>query len=204
MDPRSGSGQSLLVLGALFVARTPSSAFAVAAVLATLLLLAGSMLALFPIGVLVALAYLGGWLWRLPLWGGVGLISVGLIAPIFQPAAFTPSHALSVTALCVGGIAVPAIRRGLSSPLSAWLGRISFPLYLVHAPVMGVMARFFDPAMGTAAMLAFWLGTAGISVALAIMFEPVNSAAVRLSRAAGSAAVTMGRRAAMIEGRRAA
>lgn len=90
--------------------------------------------------------------------------------------------------LILGGIGLSApLQHCLSHPFVLWLGRLSFPLYLMHWPAIfgpGAWAFLtFSPALGQsgAAMLAT-SGAVGLSVVLARLFRPVDEAAIVLAR----------------------
>ena len=75
----------------------------------------------------------------------------------------------------------------LERPGTLWLGRLSFPLYLTHWPVIfGPGAWIFlaaAPALGPdgAALLAA-AGSIVLSLSLARLFRPIDEAAIRLAR----------------------
>ncbi len=95
---------------------------------------------------------------------------------------------LAFTALA----AAPALQQKLESPLLAWLGRYSFPLYLVHWPIiLGPGAALYllaEPALGdAAARLLAIITAAALSFGVARLFRPLDEAATRWSRALRSA-----------------
>jgi peptidoglycan/LPS O-acetylase OafA/YrhL len=106
--------------------------------------------------------------WRLPDWGWMFAVSSGLV--VAAPLVSSP------------------MRRWFESPLSRWLGRVSFPLYLVHPIVIVTPASW----------LALWLFNAGLpnlllrdlviattillSLATARLFLPVETVAIGLAR----------------------
>ncbi len=88
-----------------------------------------------------------------------------------------------------GLLALPAPQRWLAGAPMQALGRLSFPIYLVHWPLL------MGPGAAFALALAPWLGTtaaalagatlaAGLSLALAVLALPLDAAAVRLARRA--------------------
>ncbi|MDO9711089.1 acyltransferase family protein [Paracraurococcus lichenis] len=91
-------------------------------------------------------------------------------------------------ALGLGAVAaLPGLRRWLERPWLAVLGRLSFPLYLVHWPmILGPGAAAFvalEPRLGgAAARLAGMAAAALLSLLLALAFRPVDEAAIRWSR----------------------
>ncbi|MET0590397.1 MAG: acyltransferase [Naasia sp.] len=72
----------------------------------------------------------------------LGIVATWLIRPVVPDAADV-SRGFSVlgsVALIAAAIVVPPVARALSGRLCAWLGRISFSLYLVHVPVLVAVA----------------------------------------------------------------
>jgi|GEM_PF-629590 len=87
----------------------------------------------------------------------------------------------------LGLVQITSIRRGFSHPKLAVLGRLSFPIYLVHWPILfGFSAFLFMemlPVVGlsSARLLAMVFGVVA-SLGLAIVFQPIDIWAIRLSR----------------------
>jgi peptidoglycan/LPS O-acetylase OafA/YrhL len=132
---------SFLVLIAILIARPLPGRMALLCVLAALILMfapteTSAMLALFPIGAVAADSFNRGWIDRLPKETGIALLVLGVLTPILLPKSVMIWGPLSAVPLTVGGISVPRVRVWLSAPVSAYLGRISFPLYLIHGPVI--------------------------------------------------------------------
>lgn len=80
----------------------------------------------------------------------LGFVASELSAP-FTPDATVREALRSVsvassTVVIALAIAVPAMRNALTRPLFAWLGRISFSLYLVHVPIIVALAYLIGPA----------------------------------------------------------
>ncbi|HEX3441349.1 MAG TPA: hypothetical protein VHT93_13460, partial [Pseudolabrys sp.] len=101
---------------------------------------------------------------------------------------------IAVAMLLVAGIAfcVP-LRRAFENRLGDFLGWISYPLYLVQAPVIyafsvgglhHLVAIGFDDA---AARVIAGAATVPVAILCAIAFCPINDLAVKLSRRAGRA-----------------
>jgi peptidoglycan/LPS O-acetylase OafA/YrhL len=86
-----------------------------------------------------------------------------------------------------GCIAVPQIRDFLSGKWSAELGRLSFPLYLMHGPVMCFLGEPLTRGMGGSILLRFGIDllVIAVSIAAAYLFLPFNNLALRVSRMTG-------------------
>jgi peptidoglycan/LPS O-acetylase OafA/YrhL len=88
-------------------------------------------------------------------------------------------------------------RHFLAGPLSRKLGEISFPLYLIHGPVMFAVSVPFlnwvrhEGLSNTPAALLAALITLPASIIAAFGFSPVNVLAIRVARAIGNAAVSV-------------
>lgn len=112
----------------------------------------------------------------------LGLTSPWLVRPTgWTTGAEAVTHGF-VTASAVGlvwmAIYWPALRRALEHRLSLWLGSISFSLYLVHEPVVVVVARLSgEPA-------AWTLIVGGVSsiIAAVVFFRIVERPSHRLAR----------------------
>lgn len=105
---------------------------------------------------------------------------------------------ISAAMLLVAGVAVCApLRRLFENRLSTFLAWISFPLYLVQAPVIyafSVGGLHYLSALGFGDPTQRWIvGAATVPVAIvcAVAFCPINDAAVKLSRKVGAVFVAM-------------
>jgi peptidoglycan/LPS O-acetylase OafA/YrhL len=72
------------------------------------------------------------------------LIFHWLVRPIIAPGTLAGNvvaqlAVLGAAGLVLAAIGVPFLRRALESPLSQWLGRMSFSLYLVHVPILATL-----------------------------------------------------------------
>jgi peptidoglycan/LPS O-acetylase OafA/YrhL len=151
-----------------------------------------SYFALFVGGILIAdlFARLGAW----PSANryGAALCACGVILGVCLAPWFNAVY-IATAMLLVAGVAfcVP-IRRLFENRLSDFLGWMSYPLYLVQAPVVyvfAVNALHYLATFGIADATARWIvGAATIPVAIlcAIAFCPVNDLAVKLSRKFGA------------------
>lgn len=92
--------------------------------------------------------------------------------------------ALGAVLAVVCAVSVPVIRRMLTVPVMAWLGRISFSLYLVHEPIVIASAHLFgDHHLAFAALVSI-----PVSVIVAYCFyRAVEVPSHRLSRRVGRA-----------------
>jgi peptidoglycan/LPS O-acetylase OafA/YrhL len=109
------------------------------------------------------------------------------LLPALSPEAIQRS--LAALLELAGLLALPAPQRWLAGPTMQALGRLSFPLYLVHWPLL------MGPGAAFALALAPWFGTstaalagatlaAGLTLALAVLALPLDAAAVSLARRA--------------------
>jgi peptidoglycan/LPS O-acetylase OafA/YrhL len=95
---------------------------------------------------------------------------------------------IATPSLILGCIAVPQIRNFLSGKWSAELGRISFPLYLMHGPVMCIIGEPLTRSMGSSMFLKFGIDLLiiAVSVGAAYLFLPINTFAIWISRVTGN------------------
>jgi peptidoglycan/LPS O-acetylase OafA/YrhL len=102
------------------------------------------------------------------------------------------SGTLLAIGIVAAGLFFPAARRVLSSAPSRWLGRLSFPLYLIHVPVIACSGWFYltlrqhsvaaDVATHSTVLIALIA-----CIVAAELLMPVERASIRLSRAVGKA-----------------
>ena len=142
-----------------------------------------AMLALFPAGAALAEGFNRGWIDALPKSAGVVLLSVGCFKPVVLPYSVTAWGLVGTLPLTLGCMAVPEIRHWLSGTVSAHLGRISFPLYLMHGPVLNFVG---EPLMrhygdGLALKVLIQLAVVALSFASAYAFLPVNEIAIGIA-----------------------
>jgi peptidoglycan/LPS O-acetylase OafA/YrhL len=82
---------------------------------------------------------------------------------------------------------ISAIRRWLSAPSMAALGRLSFPLYLTHWPILFGLTSYlfltFEPALGLdpSRILACVIGIA-VAFGVAMLFRPIDVWSTRLAQ----------------------
>ena len=97
---------------------------------------------------------------------GLGRWSAGWLGmPLPEPLA----HGFGAVLLLAAVEGCPALRRPLSGPLARWLGRMSFPVYLLHIPVLcsAGCAAFLALGGGRVGTLGAVLVTLGVTLALA-------------------------------------
>ena len=129
---------------------------------------------------------------------GAMLCIVGLLLILLPHGWFGAVYVGGASCLTAGAIFCEPVRRFFESRLSGFLGWISFPLYLVQAAVIYVLApRGLDllASFGLAAEMQRWiLGAALLPIAIvaAIAFCPINDFAVTASRWFGTSVVALG------------
>jgi peptidoglycan/LPS O-acetylase OafA/YrhL len=136
------------------------------------------------IGIAAADLYLRA---RLPAWLAAPLLIAGLV-PVLVQTFFIWWSAISTIMIFAGCVATPSARRLLESPLSIWLGWLSFPLYLVHGPVINVIGEPMMRAAGDtlAAKIGVDVLTGALSLIAATVFAKlVNDPAIQVSRRIG-------------------
>lgn len=142
------------------------------------------MLAIFPIGAAIADAYHRGWLERIPQWIAVTLMSTSLFVLPILPFGIVTWGILGAVPFVVGSIASPQARAFLSSPLSSKLGTISFPLYLIHGPVMLILGEPLTRDYGHSLIEKLAINTLVVVVSFgaALALMPFERGSIRFSR----------------------
>lgn len=162
------------------------------------LMLLNSFLACFPFGILCSRIRSGGgfaWMRGRP---GVELSAVvaavcGLVAATYcnriWPGWLVPSIlGACLFVYCVN--ASSALSTAFGGRLSAWLGRLSFPLYLVHFSVIASLTSglvVLAHAHGMLRAVTIWaiiMCSAAVSVGAALLFVPLERLAMRTSNLA--------------------
>ena len=101
----------------------------------------------------------------------------------------------SISAFCAAVFYLEPLRRFFGNAVGRLLGRISFPLYLLHAAVLHSFARFAAnqlTALGfDRSVCNLTAATASVAVAMsaAVLFAPVNEWAIRVSHGFARAVV---------------
>ena len=187
---------SAVVIALLAVfGRVAWRAWAYAAVMIVLLAL-GSFYSLFVAGILLAELFVSGipiatWCRWLLVAGFVG----GLLVPVFSPGIPGPVGLFGIVAWCAAWMFLAPLRRLLETRLSVWLGVVSFPLYLVHAPLAYSLCLYLlrqiegfglTDAAANSIVVAVSMP---LAVVAAWLFTPVNQFAVTAARWVGRALV---------------
>ena len=184
---------SLLVLVYLFADFQIRRRYTAIVFMLLICLGADSMLACFPIGMLCAITRARGgfaWLRRQAITEPVALVGFALALVIgtwcnrIWQGFLTPS-------VVAGGVAVACVyaserlSRFFSAPLSRWLGQISFPIFLLHFPVIvsftSAMALLAH-AYGLLSPVMIWLivaASAALCLFISRLFRPVETWAAR-------------------------
>jgi peptidoglycan/LPS O-acetylase OafA/YrhL len=99
----------------------------------------------------------------------------------------------SVTAFFVGSWLWEPGRQFFSNGFSKWLGNISFPLYLVHAPMIFAVGMPIYVWAGENFWLQLLAGTAALAASFAVAraFVVINDVAVKISRWIGQLTVSL-------------
>jgi len=94
---------------------------------------------------------------------------------------------VGASVFCLGVFNSPHAKVFFSSKLSEWLGWISFPLYLVHGPVMFVIGMpLLVLARGNVVSMLFTdVIVIIVSIFAAILFVPINNFSIKASRLFG-------------------
>jgi peptidoglycan/LPS O-acetylase OafA/YrhL len=158
--------------------------------MAMVLLDRGSFLALFVIGMVLAdnqSALTSSSLRRL----APVLLAMGVGMPLVLPFdSIAPPSMLAPVLFLVGSAAMSPTRRFLSNSFSRELGRLSFPLYLIHGPVLLVGIPLTAGASGSGLLIAD-LALVAVSLGAAILFAPVNVGGILAARWVGDSTVAL-------------
>ncbi|MFD1715940.1 acyltransferase family protein [Amnibacterium flavum] len=121
----------------------------------------------------------------------LGFVASELARPLVADATIVEAlrgvSVASSVAVIVLAIVVPAVREALTRPLFAWLGRISFSLYLVHVPIIVALAYLLGPDdWKQAALLAIPVSFVVAHLFWRFVERPSHRAARALNRALAS------------------
>jgi peptidoglycan/LPS O-acetylase OafA/YrhL len=144
-----------------------------------------ALLALFAIGAALADSFNRGWIDGIPKPAAIVLLLIAGLAPILLPYSLTAWSLCSALPLTLGCIAIPRIRDWLGGTVSAHLGKISFPLYLIHGPVLCFVGeplmRHFGQGQGLLSKFLIELAVVAVSFASAYAFLPINEFAISIA-----------------------
>jgi peptidoglycan/LPS O-acetylase OafA/YrhL len=160
------------------------------------LMAAASLYGLFVAGIILAELYVFGlpaarWIRSLLVIGFVA----GALVPVFSSNGVSVPGLLGVAGWCAAWTFLAPLRRLLQVRISRWLGTISFPLYLVHAPLLYSLCLFLQRTIQNSgiAQPTANLIVVTISIPAAILaawvFTPINEFAVAFSRWLGRTVV---------------
>jgi peptidoglycan/LPS O-acetylase OafA/YrhL len=183
-------GSALTLMAALLLRPLPFRSLILLGLSVAIFSLAGSptgqMLAFFSFGIAIADWTLRGWIGRTPRWAAGAAIGAGCVIPILFPLSLFAWGMVATPLLMIGCIATPAVRSFLNGGVSKWLGGLSFPLYLIHGPVLNIIG---EPLLLNQRVLVirFLIDVLAIclSLAAAILFAPINGWAVVVGRRFG-------------------
>ena len=178
-------GSVIVLFAILVVRRVPARILMLCGFAVMIILFAPSknaaMLALFPLGAALADCFNRGWLDDVPTPISALILVVGASVPLMTSSRMAWGL-LSALPLTLGAIAFAPARAWLSGRLSAWLGRLSFPLYLIHGPIICFVGEPVMRAVDTG------IEKAGVQFLVLLLsfcaagaFVPVNDLAVRLA-----------------------
>jgi hypothetical protein len=139
------------------------------------------LLALFPIGVAMATCF--DLIDRIPSPFAIGLIVAGCMIAAIDPMNIRLLGMLAASSFVIGCIAYRPVRTFLENDFSGWLGWVSFPLYLIHGPIMFVVGEPLTRMCG--ARVSIDPLTVAAAIGAAIVFAAVNDFAIRVARFVG-------------------
>jgi peptidoglycan/LPS O-acetylase OafA/YrhL len=185
---------ALVVLGLCWMEKRLPHLYWISAALLVFCIFNLPELACFVMGAALALLHRDGWLdaWPDRRWVNWGAVAVASAAALALASWHLPHQTPLTAALIVlVSLCTPMLRRGLAAEFSQFLGRISFPLYLMQFPVLMVVSSWaIVGAKATGRLdfgmaLAIGAGSVLASIAAAVAFMPVERATLALSRAVG-------------------
>ncbi|KAF2264235.1 hypothetical protein CC78DRAFT_251544 [Lojkania enalia] len=108
---------------------------------------------------------LGLWLLSWPAWGGErtpGYGTIQALTPSFIKSAELTYQRLGAAVTLLGLCGAPFLRVPFEHPLSVYLGKISFPLYIVHGPINHIVGEalvpFFWDLVGDESLVRYEFG----------------------------------------------
>lgn len=135
-----------------------------------------------------------------------GLFVLGFLAPLLSGHKASAFYMSAVVGFCAAVFYLRPLQHFFEGRVSRFLGRISFPLYLLHGPIMYSFSLFLLARLEAIGMdvgprnLVVAIASVPVSIIAATLFSSVNEFAIRWSRKFGvevvSAAQMIGRRMA--------
>ncbi|SHM81623.1 acyltransferase family protein [Bradyrhizobium lablabi] len=180
---------SALVLGTLLVAGRLKRRGWVYTVLGMLAYLIHPIYAAFIVGLVLSEIHASGVLKGQPAWSVVSLtlLAIGVIASGFLPdsARHTGIYLVVASVLTTASVFGGPISNFLSGGLSRFLGRISYPLYLIHGPLLLAYAnnayRWIESPSGYQKLLLN-LSTVVVCIAAAALLVPMDRLGIRSAK----------------------
>jgi peptidoglycan/LPS O-acetylase OafA/YrhL len=183
---------SFVVFAIIAYLRASSLRTLVLAVLFVALAACQTYFALFVAGILIADLFRRGAWPAAADWAGAALCITGLLLILLPNSWFGLVYVAGATCMTAGAAFCAPVRRFFENRLSSFLGWISFPLYLVQAAVIYAFSLHgldLLASLGVAPAMQRWIVggvTIPIAILFAVMFCPINDAAVALSRRFGA------------------
>jgi peptidoglycan/LPS O-acetylase OafA/YrhL len=183
--PKELAGSMIVLALLAFSGRRAIRLYIYAATLLFLLAAHFEELAAFVVGLLLAEVY-SGRLWsdriRTMTISRYWIIPI-VLAAVFLPTAGSLYQLIAGTAIVICAAFCVWFRQILSSPLSRFLGGISFALYVTHAPVLFALGRvsLFSNQPAFQAVLVRIVFVA-VAIGVAFVFAPIDRFSVRASR----------------------
>jgi peptidoglycan/LPS O-acetylase OafA/YrhL len=174
---------SFIVLVTILIFRHAPARIAATFVLCAVFAYYGSYYALFLFGVLLAEAHSADISVPLPL--SVAVLAVGIALTTLGHVA---AYMVGGCCLVAGATFLQPIRAFFETSVSAFLGRISFSLYLVHAPLMYAVTLWL--LLYVDRLVACLISIPLVFVA-AIAFNPIDRFAVAVARTVGDAVIRL-------------
>lgn len=181
-----GSG---IVVALLLLAGRPREAWPIYLAVAIPLIALGSLYALFVIGIMIAEAR--SWLDRsAPQWIGWLCLLAGARIPLQFQGSWV-ALIIGSSIFFFGTMHAAQANSFLSNRFSRWIGKLSFPLYLVHAPMIFVvgMPLYMSAPQQPIYLFGAGLVTVGASFACAAVFLPIDKLSTLVSRFVGRSLV---------------
>lgn len=183
---------SFLVFVVLAIVQSWRRRILALSVLFAALVLFNAYFSLFVGGILLADVYRHARAWRDATRIGAALLAGGVLVSLTLDLWFGPHYVACATLLTAGVAFCAPVRDFFENRLAAFLGWISYPLYLVQAPVIyafSINALYALDPLGLTMETERWIAgalTIPVGVLCAVAFAPVNDFAVSASRKFGA------------------